>query len=140
MELVPAAAKRRALVKRALRAQRNNEESIDEFAANLGEAFSQVRRVLKPRGLLAFTFRHSTPQGWLAMTKALARSGLKPVQVLPMPGEAGTGLHTHDGTSLWDAVLVFRKLPTTQPSEQLSKAQLDAARANARRWRDRFRR
>lgn len=140
MGLVPEAEKRRALVQRALRARRNNEESIEEFAANLGEAFSEVHRVLKPQGLLAFTFRHSTAEGWLAMAKALARSGLKPVQVLPMPGEAGTGLHTHDGTSLWDAVLVFRKLPTTAPSENLSKQQVDAARANARRWRDRFRR
>ena len=140
MDLVPAAAKRRALLTRALRARRNNEESTEEFAASLGEAFSEVRRVLKAKGLIAFTFRHSTSEGWLAMAKALARSGLRPMQVLPMPGEAGTGLHTHDGTSLWDAVLVFRKLPTTQPSEQLSKAQFDAARANARRWRDRFRR
>ena len=122
------------ILKPALRARRNNEESIEEFAANLGEAFSEVHRVLKRQGLLAFTFRHSTPQGWLAMAKALARSGLKPVQVLPMPGEAGTGLHTHDGTSLWDAVLVFRKLPTTAPSQKLSKQQVDAARANARRW------
>jgi len=138
--LVPEAAKRRALVKRALRARRNNEESIEEFAANLGEAFGEVHRVLKPQALLAFTFRHSTTEGWLAMAKALARSGLKPVQVLPMPGEAGTGLHTHDGTSLWDAVLVFRKLPTAAPTESLSKQQVDAARVNARRWRDRFRR
>jgi putative DNA methylase len=140
MGLVPEAAKRRDLVKRALRARRNNEESIEEFATNLGEAFSEVHRVLKPQGLLAFTFRHSTPEGWLAMAKALSRSGLKPVQVLPMPGEAGTGLHTHDGTSLWDAVLVFRKLPTVGTTENLSQQQVDAARANARRWRDRFRR
>lgn len=138
--VVPKAAKRRALVRQALRACRNNEESLEEFAVHLGEAFSEVRRVLKPQGLLAFTFRHSTTEAWLAMAKALSRCGLKPVQVLPMPGEAGTGLHTHDGTSLWDAVLVFRKLPPTQPSEQLSKEQVVAARANARRWRDRFRR
>nr|WP_240901354.1 DNA methyltransferase [Thioalkalivibrio sp. XN279] len=140
MGLVPEAAKRRILVKRALSARRNNEESVEEFAANLGEAFSEVRRVLKPHGLLAFTFRHSTTEGWLAMAKALALGGLKPVQVLPMPGEAGMGLHTHDGTSLWDAVLVFRKRPTTTPIENLSKEQIAAARANARRWRDRFRR
>lgn len=138
MGLVPVAAKRRALVKRALSAQRNNEESLEEFAANLGEAFSEVRRVLKPQGLLAFTFRHSTPEGWLAMAKALARSGLKPVQVLPMPGEAGTGLHTHDGTGLWDAILVFRRLPTTTPTENLSKAQIAKARTNVQRWRNRF--
>lgn len=139
MKLVPEAAKRRALVKRALRARRNNEEDIEEFAATLGEAFHEVRRVLRPQGLLAFTFRHSTSEGWLAMAKALARSGLKPIQVLPMPGEAGTGLHKHSGTSLWDAVLVFRKLPTIAPSEHLSREQVTAARVSVRRWRDRFR-
>lgn len=137
--LVPEAAKRRVLVKHALRASRSNQESMEEFAASLGEAFREIRRVLKQQGLLAFTFRHSTPEGWLAMAKALSRSGLKPAQVLPMPGEAGIGLHTHDGTSLWDAVLVFRKLPTTSPTEDLSKQQVDAARANASWWRDRFR-
>lgn len=140
MGLVPNAAARRNLVQRALRARRSNEESLEEFAVHLGEAFSEVRRVLKPRGLLAFTFRHSTADAWLAMAKALARSGLRPVQVLPMPGEAGTGLHTHNGTSLWDAVLVFRKLPTTQSMTLLSETQVKAARANAHRWRERFRR
>jgi putative DNA methylase len=140
MGLVPKAATRRGLVQRALRARRSCEESLEEFAMHLGEAFGEVRRVLKPQGLLAFTFRHSTADAWLAMAKALARSGLRPVQVLPMPGEAGTGLHTHDGTSLWDAVLVFRKLPATLPVTSLSDAQVEAARANARRWRERFRR
>lgn len=139
MGLVPENAKRRALVNHALRARRNHDESIDEFAASLGEAFSEVRRVLKPQGLLAFTFRHNTPEGWLAMAKALAFSGLKPMQVLPLPGEAGTGLHTHNGTSLWDSVLVFRKLPALAPSFSLSKQQVDAARSNAHRWRNRFR-
>jgi adenine-specific DNA methylase len=140
MELVPEAKKRRVFLKQALSARRNNEKSIEEFAANLGEAFSEMHRVLKPKGLLAFTFRHSTPEGWLAMAKALGQSRLRPMQVLPIPGEAGMGLHTHDGTSLWDAVFVFRKMPTTKPSEQLSKAQVGAARANAHHWRDRFRR
>lgn len=138
--LVPEADKRRNLVKQALHACRKNEESIEEFAANLGEAFNEVHRVLKPQGLLAFTFRHSTAEGWLSMAKALARSGLKPVQVLPMPGEAGTGLHTHSGTSLWDAVLIFRKLPAVAPSENLSNQQIKTAQTSARRWRTRFRR
>lgn len=26
-----------------------------------------------------------------------------------MPGEAGVGLHTHEGTGLWDAVFVLRR-------------------------------
>ncbi len=135
--LVAGTRKRRALLMRSLRALRNNGESMEHFSAGLGEAFHEVRRVLKPGGLLVFTFRHSTGEGWLAMAKALARSGLKPVQVLPIPGEAGTGLHTHAGTSTWDAVLVFRKLPALPPSERLSNQQVNAARANSRAWRER---
>lgn len=140
LELVPSAKARKATVRHSLRADRHREGSIEEFAAGLGDAFAEVGRVLKPGGLLAFTYRHSTADAWLAMAKALARSGLKPVQVLPMPGEAGTGLHTHDGTSLWDAVLVFRKLPPATPTITLSAAQIRAARASVDGWRDRFRR
>lgn len=140
LNLVPKAAERRQLIEGALRAQRRNEASLEEFAKRLGEAFGEMYRVLKPRGLLAFTFRHSTTDAWFAMAKALARSRLRPVQVLLMPGEAGTGLHTHDGTSLWDAVLVFRKLPASVPATSLSMVQVEAARANAHAWRERFRR
>jgi len=140
LQLVPKTKVRAASVQQSLRANRKREETIDEFAEGLGDAFAEVCRVLKPKGLLAFTFRHSTAGGWLSMAKALARSGLKPVQVLPIPGEAGTGLHNHDGTSLWDAVLVFRKLPAARPSKALSRRQIAAARKNAQAWRDRFRR
>jgi adenine-specific DNA methylase len=140
LELVPNAAARKRLVRRALRARRANDESLEEFASQLGAAFGEVRRVLKPAGLLAFTFRHSTSDGWLAMAKALARSELRPVQVLPIPGEAGAGLHLHEGTSLWDAVLVFRKLPAPPATELLTEKQIDRARANAQAWRERLRR
>lgn len=137
---MPAFSVRREAVKKALRADRSDTASVDVFAAELGEAFGEMHRVLKPRGLLAFTFRHSTADAWLAMAKALAKASLRPVQVLPLPGEAGTGLHTHDGTSLWDAVLVFRKMAAHEFCDQLTARQVGAARASARAWRDRFRR
>jgi len=140
MGLVPKAAARRALVAGALRAKRGSETSLEKFADDLGEAFSEVRRVLKPNGLLAFTFRHSTAEAWLAMANALAKGGLCPVQVLPIPGEAGSGLHQHGGTSLWDAVLVFRKMSGSSAYDSLAAEQIEAARKNTRRWRDRFRR
>lgn len=138
LALVPPASARRASVSRALSASRNADETVESFASELGEAFREIHRVLKPHGLLAFTFRHSTAEGWLAMARALARSGLRPVQVLPLPGEVGMGLHAHAGTSLWDAVLVFRKLDAPVPSEALASIERTAALASAAEWRTRF--
>ena len=138
--LVPKPGIRRTAIRGALRAARSDDASIESFAAELGEAFSEIHRVLKPKGLLAFTFRHSTPNAWLAMGKALAKSQLRPIQVLPLPGEAGSGLHTHGGTSLWDAVLVFRKIDCKSPQETLTHQQIESARTSSRQWRERFRR
>ena len=136
--LVPSEETRRALVGGALRARRNSPDRAAVFAQQLGEAFCEARRVLRPSGLLAFTFRHSTAMGWYAMACALASAGLRPVQVLPLPGEAGVGLHIESGTTLWDAVLVFRKLAAPPAADTLSKTLLRAARASADGWRDRF--
>lgn len=136
--LVIGVKERRKSVKKALSARRNDEQSVEEFSKNLGEAFIEMHRVLKPGGLLAFTFRHSTSNAWLALGKALSLCGLKPIQVLPIPGEAGTGLHNHDGTSLWDAVLVFRKLPASVPARGLSDSQIESARVDVLAWRNRL--
>ena len=99
--------------------QRDNQASIKEFAKRLGDAFREVGRVLKVNGLLVFSFRHSTAGAWQALAKGLERSGLRVVKILPVPGEAGTGLHTHDGTGLWDAVFVMRKTSGTAPEKTL---------------------
>lgn len=138
--LVPSERTRRTLVRNALRARRQSDDSRDTFAAHLGQAFAEIARALKPDGMLVFTFRHSTADGWYAMAVAVARGGLRPVQVMPIPGEAGNALHTHEGTSLWDAVLVFRKRPAPPPVKLLSKVQMRAAKLNAAGWRDRLHR
>lgn len=108
-KLIPNLAERKRSVSQSISAVGRREDSAALFAETLGEAFAEVGRVLKRDGILAFTFRHSTPEAWEAVAHALQRSGLKPVQVLPLPGESGSGLHIHDGTSTWDAVLVLRK-------------------------------
>ena len=100
--------------------QRDKQTSIDEFAERLGDAFAEVGRVLKTNGLLVFSFRHTSAGAWTALAKGLERSELTVVKILPVPGEAGTGLHTHDGTGLWDAVFVMRKVSGRSSDKSLA--------------------
>jgi len=83
-------------------------DSTSTFVTGLAQAFKGISSVLKPAGVCAFTYRHSTPDGWQALHDALVGSELRAVQVLPVPGELGSGLHAHPGTNLWDALIVLR--------------------------------
>src|SRR5262249_23014137 len=47
----------------------------ETFAAKIARVFAECHRILKPEGLLTFTFHHSTPEGWLAVYRALTKSG-----------------------------------------------------------------
>lgn len=141
LKVLPDARTSRRITKaEALLGKRNNPARERDFEGRLGDVFEELGRVLKPRGLLAFTFRHSTAAGWGAMGTALARAGLRPVQVLPLPGEVGVGLQAHDGTSLWDAVLVLRKeLPRQAPTPiRLGAHATRRATRHAAAWRDRL--
>ena len=58
------------------------------------------------------------------------------MNILPVPGEAGTGLHTHEGTGLWDAVFVMRKTSETVPEKTLkvSREQIEEVKKSVVRW------
>jgi adenine-specific DNA methylase len=124
-----------------LLAKRRDRARVHDFERRLGDVFEELGRVLKVRGILAFTFRHSTAEGWAAMGQALARAGLRPIQVLPLPGEVGVGLQAYDGTSLWDAVLVLRKDSAANVGEtaiRLDRRTFGQATARADEWRERL--
>jgi adenine-specific DNA methylase len=89
--------------------RRRDAEVTKRFTAGLSDAFQEVARVLKPNGLLVFSFRHAVADAWYALAVALAGTALRATHFLPAPGEAGVGLHAHEGTGLWDAVFVLRK-------------------------------
>jgi len=93
----------------SLVARRNDPETIERYTSGLREAFGEVARVLKPGGTVVFSYRHIEPSAWLALARAIDPHPFSAVRVLPAPGEAGVGLHTHEGTGLWDAVFVLRK-------------------------------
>ncbi|MHB8577968.1 MAG: DNA methyltransferase [Dehalococcoidia bacterium] len=122
----------------SLGGRRSDPETVARYQAGLSAAFAEIARVLKPAGMIMFSFRHARPEAWLALANALAPQPLVPVRVLPAPGEAGVGLHAHPGTGLWDAVFIFRRSagedePVPKPL-RLVMADLAAVDAVAGRW------
>jgi hypothetical protein len=75
----------------------------------LENCFKEASRVLKPNGLMIFTFQHAQFSTWLALGNALISSGLRAIQVFPLLGDSKAGLHKQTKTSSWDAVFVLRK-------------------------------
>ncbi len=88
---------------------KSTEKSAANFAKDLGAVFREMRRVLKLDGLVVFTFRHTNADAWHSLAASIRVGGFAVAKVFPVPGESGTGLHTSDGTGLWDAVFVLRK-------------------------------
>jgi putative DNA methylase len=58
-----------------------------EFASLLGDVLAECARVLKPEGLLAFTFHHSRDEAWWAVADAVTRAGLVVVAAHPVKAE-----------------------------------------------------
>ena len=83
----------------------------DSFAEKIGRVFSECHRVLKPDGILAFTFHHSAPDGWLAIHRALAGASFVVAAAHPIKAEMSVGnpkSAAKEPINL-DAILVCRK-------------------------------
>ena len=76
---------RRRVAMQSLVGSREDAASVDRYAEGLGSAFVEVARVLKSDGLLVFSFRHTSPQAWIALAQGLARSTLRVSAYLPVP-------------------------------------------------------
>jgi len=122
----------------SLVARRGNAAATERYTSGLRDAFGEVARVLKPGGTLVFSYRHIEPSAWFALAQAVHPHPFAAVRVLPAPGEAGVGLHNHEGTGLWDAVFVLRRDTERRHSGkrgiQVSSAAVGGARVAASRW------
>ena len=82
------------------------------FARNLSRVFTECCRVMKPNGVLAFSFHHSRPEGWAAIHEALRIAGLGVAAAHMVHGELSVSSpksSAKEPISL-DAILVCRKL------------------------------
>ncbi|WP_256476113.1 DNA methyltransferase [Siccirubricoccus soli] len=63
------------------------DEDGDKFAKKLGDVLTECRRVLRPDGLLAFSYHHSRDEGWSAVLEALMRAGFHITAAHPVKAE-----------------------------------------------------
>jgi hypothetical protein len=120
-----------------LAAKRRDAPAIMTFREGLTSCFGEVARVLKDDGRLVFTYQHKTAGAWEALGTALARAGLRPVQIFPLLGNA-RGLHTRAGTSAWDAVFVAVKGRPQAVPLMVSDAPAAVALHHAASWFERL--
>jgi adenine-specific DNA methylase len=111
--------------------------SIDaeQFSRKLTTVMCELRRVLRPGGRLVFTFQHRSPRAWLALASALHAAGFEAVNVFPLKGDGDEGLHHHNGSSTWDAVLVCRPShPSTSQPTLAGPRHVEVLRDHAAGW------
>ena len=133
--ITPGGGKAQLGLRENLAAKSRGENSQEPFEKLLGACFREVSRVLKPDGRFVFTFQHQCGKAWEALASALNEAGIRPIQVIPLLGNSRAGLHVHDGTALWDAVIVAR--PSALKSIgalRLGKEALESAKAHCERW------
>lgn len=90
-------------------------EVQDTTAAGFGESIAAVwgecARVLKPAGLLAFTFHQAKIEGWVAVLEALARAGFVVTSMQPVKAEMSVAAPKHGARepSTLDTIVICRK-------------------------------
>lgn len=122
----------------SLVANRSRAGSVERYTEGLGQAFEEIARVLKRNGIVAFSYRHTDAPAWQALAEAIARTDLRITSVLPMPGEAGSGLHAQGERGLWDAVFILRHGAGPTPVLQVSEQEVTKVEAEVAAWLDRY--
>ena len=103
------------------------------FAESFGSVLKEMARVIKPEGLIVFTFHHSRPEGWLSVYTALQKAGLAVSAVHPIKAEMSVAMpKTQSKTPIdIDAIIVARKLkqPDIDRSADIKPAVIREARS-----------
>jgi adenine-specific DNA methylase len=82
------------------------ERTEDHYVSLLGDIFSEAVRVLKPDGLVVFTFHHSSLEAWRALMTALDAAGLVVKKIHQVESEARGGTRVETSGGNLDAVIV----------------------------------
>ncbi|MFW9856138.1 MAG: DUF1156 domain-containing protein [Candidatus Thorarchaeota archaeon] len=92
--------------------------SID-FQKDLSSVFNEARRVLKPEGLMIFTFHHKKVEAWAVMTQSVLENGFYIVAVYPVWSEMKTSTQIRGKSSIeFDAIFVCKQ--RVQKPEKIS--------------------
>ncbi len=103
----------------------------DEFGRAIEAVWAECARVLKPGGLLAFTFHQARITGWIQVIESLRRAGFVVTAVQPVKGEMTTSIvkaGAREPSNL-DSVVVCRRAADGAKNPNRT---LDEARETAR--------
>ena len=83
----------------------------DMFTAKLTSVFAETSRVLRPGGLLIFTYHHSRHEGWTAMHRAIRHAGFFCYQSYPIKAEMSVSMPLRQAKSPihLDLIVVCRR-------------------------------
>lgn len=109
--------------------------SPEKFRHAITAVWRECARVLKPSGLLAFTFHQARLSGWTGLIQALSDAGFVVTAIQPIKGEMSTSV-TKNGSepSNLDSILVCRTRPADGANPLTSPA--TAAKIAERRLAD----
>ncbi|MFW9777466.1 MAG: DUF1156 domain-containing protein [Candidatus Heimdallarchaeota archaeon] len=85
-------------------------KTTQDFQKELSSVFNEVRRVLKPEGLMIFTFHHKKVEAWAVMTQSILENGFYIVAVYPVWSEMKTSTQIRGKSSIeFDAIFVCKQ-------------------------------
>lgn len=97
----------------------------EDFGRALTQVFTEARRVLKPDGLMAFTFHHAEDSAWIALLEAICNAGFVVEAIYPIQSEGSSSLHIKDKEAIaYDLIHICR--PRLSKSGRRSWAGLKA--------------
>jgi len=88
--------------------RRKTDVQHSQYVTGLTAVMHECARVLRPDGMLVFTFHHREPAAWHALGRAIADSGFSVTAVTAVRAEGVSGFHSYDGTPKWDSVICCR--------------------------------
>jgi hypothetical protein len=102
----------------------------------------ECSRILKPNGIMIFTFHHKEPAAWHALSAALRDTQFRITGIGPVRAEGVSGFHSYSGTPKWDAVICCRlqQRPEILRMGRSAKSSLTAIEKLEQKWSQRFRR
>jgi adenine-specific DNA methylase len=112
------------------------------FTERLRSVWTECNRVLRPGGLMVFTYHHSRAEGWLCILEAIGKAGFVIAAAHPIKSEMSVAQPKHQAKEPidLDVILVCRKRrPATELSMPLASALPDATQ-EAREQVERFNR
>jgi len=90
-----------------------SDKGDEEFETELKQAFSSIKRALKPEGILSFTYHHSSSESWGELLQALCDVGFEVTATYPVSADIEKFLA---GESVeFDIVIVARPAQDRQP-------------------------